>query len=335
MSFIDSMERIISEIERLVGYDENCGYLGAEDIIGRLCKQEGKTPRDFSTIFAGIFDVSLNKYVKDRKMMATYKIMIKDDDYDIQSYVECSPYDNESSFSTGFSKKFGVPPKQAWQQKDIDKIEEPISIDSIIPRSNSAEKISKASKKKFGLPKDVIDRYEVICEYKAMFGLEDLYVELAVYLNEEKGVELKDAFKTVDDFLMDYEYDIEGECLETLEELLEYVDNEVPVLYVKHLYPDVCLPQLNTWNMYLKEEGGDASEVTQEFIKVFISNVSEGLSYKDLKEFYEDYLDNYKDAYDFRGFIKMKQESATIEYDDQFIDDVDIEYWKFLNTEDF
>ncbi len=85
MSFIDSYDRIVSEIEKLVCYDKECGYLEAEDIIDRLSKQEGKTARDLSTIFAAIFDVTLNKYVKDRKMMATYKKMIKDDDYDIQS----------------------------------------------------------------------------------------------------------------------------------------------------------------------------------------------------------------------------------------------------------
>ena len=328
MSFIDSLDRIIPEIERLVGYDEKYGYLEAEDIIDRLCKQEGKTARDLGTLFAGIFDISLNKYVKDRKMMATYKKMIKDNDYDIQSYVECSPYDNESSFSTGFSKKFGMPPKQAWQQKDSDKIESPISLESVIPQASPVEQISEVSEKKFGLPKDVIDRYDEINEYKAMFGLEDLYVELAVYLNEEKGVDLKEAFKTVDNFLMDYEFDIKGECLDTVEELLEYINDEVPVLYVKHLYPDVCLPELNTWNMYLKEEGGDASEVTQEFVKVFIDNVSDGLPYKELKALYEDYLDNYKDEYDFREFVEIIQEYGSIKDYDQFMKESERDFKK-------
>lgn len=307
MSFIDSLDRIIPEIERLVGYDEKCGYLEAEDIIDRLSKQEGKTVRDLNTLFFGFFDISLNKYVKDRKMMATYKIMIKDNDYDIQSYIECSPYDNESSFSTGFSKKFGVPPKQAWQQKDSNKIEDPISLDSIIPQARPVEQISELSEKKFGLPKNVIDRYDEINEYKAMFGLEDLYVELAVYLNEEKGVVLKEAFKTVDNLLLDYEFDISSYSLETVEEVLEYINDEVPVLYVKHLYPDVCLPELNSLNMCLKEEGGDVSEVTQEFVKVFIDDVSDGISYKELKVLYEYFLDNCRDEYDFIEFIYIIQ----------------------------
>ncbi|WP_022755883.1 helix-turn-helix domain-containing protein [Butyrivibrio fibrisolvens] len=326
MNFIERYNRIVSEIEKLVDYDEKCGYLEAEEIVERICKQEGKSIRDLNTNFTDIFGISLNKYVKDRKMMATYKKMIKDDDYDIQSYVECSQYDNESSFSTGFSKKFGVPPKQAWQEKDRDKIESPLSLDSIINKSVSAEQISEVSEKKFGLPKDVLDRYDKIREYQALFGLEDLYVELAVYLNEEKGVELKAAFKTVDNFLMDYEFDISGECLDTIEELLEYINDEVPVLYVKHLYPDICLPQLNTWNMYLKEEGGDASEVTQEFIEVFIDNVSSGLPYEELKELYEDYLKNYKSAYDFREFIEIIQEYGSVEEYDQFTEEVTRDY---------
>ena len=80
--------------------------------------------------------------------------------------------------------------------------------------------------------------------------------------------------------------------------------------------------------MYLREEGGDASEVTQEFIKVFIDNVSDGLSYKELKALYEDYLSNYKDGYDFREFVEIIQEYGSIKNYDQFMKESERDFKK-------
>ncbi len=308
MNHIDSFNRIVTEIEKLVGYDDDYGCLKAEDIIGKLKKQEGKSARDLSTIFEFISGKSLNKYVKDRKMMATYKKMINDDDYDVQSYVECSGYDTESSFSTGFSKKFGIPPKQAFQQKDKEKIEPPLKIGVMESKSEQVEVITDIAEKKFGLPKDVIDRYEEIREYKAMFGLNDLCVELAVFLNEEKGADLKEAFKSVESLAREFDFELDCADPETLEELIDFAYEEAPAVYVKHLYPDVYLTELNTWYNVLKQEAHvsikEALEEKQEFVRVFIDNVSSDYSYQELKEMYNDYLKSYADRYDFKEYVE-------------------------------
>lgn len=288
MSFKDSFDYITYEIEKLVEYDDNEGYLDANIIFKKISDKEGRTKRDLDVIFSYISGKTLNRYIKDRKMMATYRNMMKDKEYDVQSYQECSGYGSESAFSEAFSKRFGIPPTVAHKQKDITKIEKPLTIDSIITGADMSDSTFNKYEKVMGLPKDFVDRYNDILDYQAMFGLEDKYAELAVYMNEENGIDLYDAFSSVDHLVMDYE---EISSRDSLKGLLLYVDTIVPALYVKHLYKDVNLPELNNWYFKMKDEGGNMLKETPEFTMVFIDNVSEGLTYDELKAHYNNYLE--------------------------------------------
>ena len=309
MNFKNSFDRMVAEIEKCVCYYRT-EYLKAGEIIDIIRRQEGKTARDLNVVFEYLSGRSLSRYIKDRKMMAAYKYMIKDDEYDIQSYVECAGYDNESSFSTAFSEKFGLSPKKAFLQKDESRIEEPLSIDSIIYSQSESDNINNGSEEIFGLPKNVIDRYNEICEYQAQFGLEKKHVELALYLNREKGIGLQDAFKTVEDLVMDFG-DIRA--APTLEFMLDAIEEEVPVAYIKHLYPDISLWELKSWCSFMKDEGGNILEETPEFVRVFFDNVSARIPYKKLKEIYGVYLEKYADKLDFMECVEVIQEGCDIE----------------------
>ena len=205
MNFKESFNLIVKEIERLIDYDDDKGYLNPEEIIRILQKQQGKSARELDLNFKFISGKSLNRYIKDRKMMATYKKMLHDEKYDAQSYIECAGYDNESSFSTAFSKKFGVPPKKAQSIKDKTKLDDPISIDSLTDQTNACSEANTLAEHIFGLPKNIIDRYNDIREYQAVYGLDDKFAELAVHLNEKKGIDLESSFKSVENLVMDYE----------------------------------------------------------------------------------------------------------------------------------
>jgi len=285
---------MITDIEKLVEYDADEGYLKADKIGETIAKQAGIPGRDLNVIFNYISGGrTLNRYIKDRKMMATYKMMIKDEDYDIQSYLDCSGFEVESSFSRVFSEKFGVPPTTAHKQRDETKIEGPITIDKIINGSDLPKGIDDKPRKVFGLPKDMVDRYNDICDYQALFGFKDQYVELAVYLNEERGVSLYDAFSSVESLVTDYE-DVASR--DTLESLLFYVDKVVPALYVKHLYKKTCLPELNEWYFHMKDEGGNLLEETPEFVYAYFDDTSNGFTYAKLKSLYTDYLKRCEEA---------------------------------------
>ncbi len=319
MSFKDSFDAMIVEIEKLVKYDDDHGWYKAYEIIELLRKKEGKTARDLNTIFEYISGQSLNRYVKDRKMMATYVKMLEDKDYKIQEYVECSGYDNESSFSTAFSKEFGVTPKKAYLQKDKTKIIAPLSMDALLGGPDLPVENVAISDKVYGLAKDVIDRYNEICEYQAVFGFEDKFIDLVVFLNDEKGVNLLDACKVVDALKTDYE-DVSNS--ESMEEMLNFINKTVPVVYIKHLYPDVCLPELNYWYSRMKEEGGNLLNETPEFVHMYFDNVSSDFAYKDLKALYKKYLNRYKDRYTFYDFLVKIQTFGSIEAFDESCDEL-------------
>ena len=309
MNFKDSFERMVDEIEKYVDYNRS-EYLKASEIIGILRKQEGKSARDLNVIFEYISGKSLNRYIKDRKMMAAYKYMIKDDEYDIQSYIECSGYDNESSFSTAFSERFGISPKKAYVSKDKTRIEEPVSIGSLISESDVSDHADDKTGEIYGLPQNIIERYNEICEYQTQFGLENKHVELALYLNDKKGIELQDAFKTVEDLVMDFS---DVKVAPTLEFMIDVIEEEVPVAYIKHLYPDVSLWELKTWASFMKDEGGNLLKETPEFVRAFFDNTSAGLSYGKMKEFYKDYVEKYSDKLTFMKYVELKQEDGDIE----------------------
>ncbi len=320
MNFKDSFDQMVTEIERLIEYDDNEGYLKADIIFGKIAGQVGIPGRDLSVIFSYISGgKTLNRYIKDRKMMATYNLMIKDEDYNVQSYLECSGYELESSFSKAFSEKFGVPPTTAHKQKDETKIEAPLTIDKIINESDIPDNNDIKPSKVFGLPKKLVDRYNDICEYQAIFGLEDKFVELAVYLNEEKGVDLKDAFSSVENLVMDYE---EMSEKQTLDDMLSYINSNIPVVYIKHLYPDVYLPELNDWYDLMKSDGGNALIEKPEFVRAYIDNDSDGLSYSELKEIYNKYLENNAGTHDFWEYLEGIQLYGSIESYNEFMDNM-------------
>ncbi len=288
MSFKDLFDQMMIDIEKLVEYDVNEGYLKADKIGEIIARQFGIPGRDLNVIFNYISGgKTLNRYIKSRKMMATYKMMIEDKKYDVQSYLDCSGFEVESSFSRVFSEKFGVPPTMAHKQKDETKIESPLTIEGIINDSDLPENNDSKSEKVFGIPKEYVDRYNEIRDYQALFGIEGKYAELAVYLNDEKGINLHDAFSSVENLIMDYE---DVASINTLESLLYYVDTEVPALYIKHLYKNVCLPELNTWYFHMKDDGGDLLKETPEFVYAYFDSDSAEFTYTELKSLYNDYL---------------------------------------------
>lgn len=322
MHFVDRFNNMISEIERLVAEfdEEKDAYYDANEIVEMLAKQEGRTSRSLNAFFEYLTGTTLNKYVKDRKWMVIYKDLMLDQDYDVQSYIEFVKSENESSFITSFGKKFGMTPKEAYRKKDKAKLEEPLSIDSIVFSPEQREKSICKSDKIFGLPKKIIDRYNEICEYQALFGLEDKYVELAVFLNEEKGLDLQDAFKTVETLIQDYE-DISE--MSSYQAMVYYIDREVPAVYIKHLYPDVCLPELNNWCFCMRKEGGDATKETPEFVRAFINDASDGFSYTELKELYKDYLNKNTSGSDgFIGYLLQVQSWGSYDAFDEFVNEV-------------
>ena len=332
MSFKDRFDRITAEVEGLAGDYGYDGYMSAKDIFETICKHNGCTARDLNTIFTFISGKSLIKYIKDRKMMATYELMLRDKDYDAQSYIDCSGYDTDSSFSTGFSKMFGMNPTTAHKLKDKTRLEPPVSIDSLLSGSKSQDDgETNVSEKVFGLPKDVIDQYNEICEYQALYGLEDMYAELAVYISKNTGSELEEAFRDVDTLVMDYEEISEKK---SLKEMLDYIKKEIPVVFVKYLYPDVPLPELNNWHSLMKLEGGSALEETPEFVRAFIDDASDGYSYKELKELYNDYEQHYKTKYDFTDYLIAIQMCDSIEEYEEMINSSvqELQSGRYLDT---
>ena len=95
MNLKEHFESIIEKIEKKA---ENPYDQKASNIAENICKEEFINIREFNAIFKFLTDYSIIEYIKERKMMIAYKMLIEAEEFDPQPVIEISGLDNQNSF---------------------------------------------------------------------------------------------------------------------------------------------------------------------------------------------------------------------------------------------
>ena len=189
MSAKEQYNRMITEIEKEAGRKD----LSANDLATQIARDSGLGPRDLTAVMRYLTGDTLLEYIKSRKLMAAYRYLIEDPKPKILSAVEISGLDNQSSFTKRFSREFGIPPKEAMQQKDRSRLVGPMDWD-VLSAGTSAQRVLPETGPEpegetiFGVPRMAYFRAMKAAELEALYSLQPLFSRIA-YEYAERAIE--------------------------------------------------------------------------------------------------------------------------------------------------
>lgn len=202
----------------------------AKDIAYDIARMQGLQPRDLSSVFNYLADISLHAYITSRKLMAAYKYLISDKNPEILRAVEIADYSDQPSFTKAFKRFFALTPKEAISLKDHTLIKKPLCWEMLSSdfASESYVKEKKLQEKAiFGVSEDCFNKISKALDLGAFYGFSTMFSNYAFEIAEKTGHTLEEAFEYVDS-LREYDGDFDGdpEGLSSEEALHEAGDNE-------------------------------------------------------------------------------------------------------------
>ena len=200
MNVKEKFEKIITTIEDLVLND----WKKASDISEQIATNMFMGYRELNDVFKFFTDRSLNEYIKERKMMAAYTLILTQDEMNIDQAIEISGLDNQSSFGKKFKEVFGITPQEAFVIKDQSKISLPLSWESIqfIESENiRTSSVDNDSTNYYGVTFEQYNKIIKAKEYQALYDFNDEQSLAAFQISEMENVSLKEAYAFVEDYL--------------------------------------------------------------------------------------------------------------------------------------
>ena len=205
MNAKEKFEKIVIDIEDIVKEDIVKNEIKkASDISEQIAKNMLMGYRELNDVFKFFADRSLNEYIKERKMMAAYTLILTQDEMNIDRAIEISGLDNQSSFGKKFKEVFGITPQEAFIKKDQSKLIPQLSWESI-------QSIESTTKESLTVEQDSISYYGVTLEqynkiiqakeYQALYDFNEAQSLTAFQISGMENVSLKEAYAFVEDYL--------------------------------------------------------------------------------------------------------------------------------------
>lgn len=225
MTAKEKFTNLISKIEEMANKQD---YLKPRDIGEKMAILMGVGYRDLNTVFTYLTEISLLDYIRERQIMAVYTTIISMPIFDIEVAISVSGYDNQSSFGKKFKERFGITPKEAFNEKDFSRIAEQITWDMISNGVNLLDEKAVISEPKenfkFGLPASEYKLIQEAADLQALYEFDDTQSNVAFKISKEYNVPLKKAYDFVDDYCVFLGYN-ESNTNKSYEDLLLIFDN--------------------------------------------------------------------------------------------------------------
>ena len=200
MNAKEKFEKIVIDIEDIVKNE----IKKASDISEQIATNMLMGYRELNDVFKFFADRSLNEYIKERKMMAAYTLILTQDEMNIDRAIEISGLDNQSSFGKKFKEVFGITPQEAFIKKDQSKLIPRLSWESIQfveSETNRTPSVDKDSTNYYGVTLEQYNKIIQAKEYQALYDFNDAQSLTAFQISGMENVSLKEAYAFVEDYL--------------------------------------------------------------------------------------------------------------------------------------
>lgn len=296
MTVKEKFERLVSEIENLANSDEQ---LKPRDIGERMANISILGYRDLNTIFTYLTGTSLLDYIRERQIMAAYIKIINMPIFNVSVAISVSGLDNQSSFGKKFKERFGITPKEAFNEKDMSKFIQQLTWNSI---SNDEELFKtttqqpKRHNNKFGFSNEEYQLLQQAEDLQLLYEFDDIQSEIAFKIAKEENVDIKRAFKFVDDYFL-----YMGDDFVPFNQTFKIFDD---MDELKFVYFNV-VQEIETAQKLvdeLKELGHNPREFTVYFLKACVEE--DRFALEDLFQFAEQYEEEHGEVdSEFEDFI--------------------------------
>lgn len=194
MNAAEKFKKTIDSIEALILDEEKT----ASDIGKIVAKENGRSPRDMSTIFDYLTDMAPVDYITQRKLNAAYVDLIKNGNC-IAHAVGIAGYNDQSAFSKAFKRKYGMTPREAQKVGDLSLIKQPLTWGQL-SGFHTSDSIAKEDKTDvgnyiFGVSEVSFEKIEKVLELEAFYGFKRMFSKYAYELSELSGNSLEDCLR--------------------------------------------------------------------------------------------------------------------------------------------
>lgn len=324
MTAKEKFTKLISKTEELVNQPH---YQKPAEIKEKLSMYLGLGNRDLNTIFTFLTSYSLIEYIRERQIMAAYSTIISMPIFDIEVAISVSGYDNQSSFGKKFKERFGLTPKEAFNEKDFSRIAEQITWDIV---SNGVkllddQRIIKESKgkTKFGIPSKDYKLIQEATDLQALFEFDDLQSNIAFNISKEWRVPLRKAYDFVDDYSVYLDYIPKAKT--TSEDKLSIIFDNSDV--IARFYFNVTNEIGTVINLIgeLKQLGYNPNKIDIKLMQYFVDQNLFGLkTFLELAQFYIENEGNLEYGDGFLNFLNRVFDGVPLEdalYEEEFFDE--------------
>lgn len=177
MNARERFERIIATIEARV-LDP---FVSKEEIASEIARDNLMDVRELTTVFRFLTDMTLRQYIMERKMMASYALLLSQSEKNLEAAAELAGYDLQT-YTKKCSKLFGFPPGEAFKRKDATLLTPPLSWAAVSGHvSDSRRTVKEAATAQplvFGISQK---QYDVIAEAQNLCAYYDFSLQIGQY----------------------------------------------------------------------------------------------------------------------------------------------------------
>lgn len=217
MNAKEKFDQLTDAVEKYV-YTEGAPEI--RKIAELLARRYAVGVRELNNSFVFLTGRSLYDYIRERKMMAAYKLLITAPLFNVEKAIDVSGYDNQSSFSKEFRKRFDLTPKEAFLRKDESLEIPPLNWERISDEAEpkgddtaatvSADAGCFDTDTVFGIDSDLYARIMEAAELSEFYSLDKVKSNAAFGIATKFDVSLKAAFGFVRDFCDYYSTSCDG-----------------------------------------------------------------------------------------------------------------------------
>lgn len=203
MIFSERYNKIIHLIERTVIESPE---LTAIEQLRRISPEVGfpeTNLRDFNAVFSFITDCLPLDYIKQRRLMYAYKILIGQESFNVNDVLQIAGYDNQNSFGKKFKEVFNKSPLKAWKEKDMSIIREPLywhEAESLHIDQKPADNNTVNENHMLGFDMATYNKFVEFQNYCSTYGVMKEQGEAAYIIAEKYHLELPKAFEYIKQF---------------------------------------------------------------------------------------------------------------------------------------
>ncbi len=177
-------------------YSKPAAYI-AQDV----CAVLGMGIREVNAVFSFLAGVPLLEYIRERKLMASYRLLITQDEQDINAALEVAGYDNQSSFTKSFRKRFGMTPGQAFKKRQANLYKNPLKWKQLsqddAPELEVPAEVVPIEQARFGLEEQEFAKIILAAGLQELMNLNDAAANVAYRLANRKDIDMLAAFEFV------------------------------------------------------------------------------------------------------------------------------------------